>query len=57
MGLDDKMKHQSEQAKGRTKETMGAAKGDKDMKAEGKDEQRKSDMKQARDKAKDAFKR
>lgn len=57
MGLGDKMKHKTDEAKGRAKEATGDAKGDEQMKAEGKDEQRKSDMKQAGQKAKDAFKR
>lgn len=57
MGLGDKMKDKRDQAKGRTKETVGDAKGDDQMKAEGKDEQSKSDLKQAGRKAKDAFKR
>ncbi|HET7326045.1 MAG TPA: CsbD family protein [Nocardioidaceae bacterium] len=57
MGLDDKMKNKSEEAKGRAKEAAGSARGDEQMRAEGKDEQSKSDFKQAGEKAKDAFKR
>ena len=55
--MADKTDNSMEQAKGRAKETLGAATGNEDMKHEGRAEQSSSDLKQAGEKVKDAFKR
>jgi uncharacterized protein YjbJ (UPF0337 family) len=55
MGLEDKVNNQAENAKGKVKEGVGKATDDERMEAEGKGEQFKSDMKQAGEKVKDAF--
>jgi uncharacterized protein YjbJ (UPF0337 family) len=57
MGMDDKMKHKAEGALGKGKETLGDASDDDELRAEGKKDQSKSDLKEAGDKVKDAFKR
>ncbi|MDX3853986.1 CsbD family protein [Streptomyces sp. AK02-01A] len=46
-----------EQAKGKVKETAGRAVGNERLTAEGRAEQAKGDVRQAKEKAKDAFKR
>ena len=56
MGMDDKLKHKAEGGLGKAKEKIGDASDDRDMKAEGRGEQSKADLKQAGDKVKDAFK-
>jgi uncharacterized protein YjbJ (UPF0337 family) len=55
MGLDDKISNAAEDAKGSIKEGVGDATGDDSMKAEGKTDQTKADLKQAGEKVKDAF--
>lgn len=55
MGLDDKISNATEDAKGTIKEGVGDATGDDSMKAEGKADQTKADLKQAGEKVKDAF--
>ena len=57
MGTDDKARHKSEKMVGKGKEKLGAATGDESMRREGEAEQSKSDLKQAGDKVKDAFKK
>jgi uncharacterized protein YjbJ (UPF0337 family) len=57
MGMDDKLKHGSEKTLGKAKEGLGNATDDRELKAEGKAEQSKSDLKQAGEKVKDAFKK
>ncbi|WP_427004545.1 CsbD family protein [Pseudarthrobacter sp. H2] len=57
MGLDDKIKNTAENIGGKGKEAAGAATGDESLKAEGKGDQVKSDLKQAGEKVKDAFKK
>jgi len=57
MGMDDKMKHKAEGALGKGKEGLGDASGDEELRAEGKKDQSKADLKEAGDKVKDAFKR
>jgi uncharacterized protein YjbJ (UPF0337 family) len=57
MGMDDKMKHSAESGLGKAKEKLGAATDDRSLEAEGKKDQSKSDLKQAGEKVKDAFKR
>lgn len=56
MGLDDKIKNTAEKAKGKVEETAGKATGDERLQAEGQADQAKADIKQAGEKAKDAFK-
>jgi uncharacterized protein YjbJ (UPF0337 family) len=57
MGLDDKIKNTAEKLGGQGKEAAGEASGDESLKAEGKGDQAKSDLKQAGEKVKDAFKK
>ncbi len=55
MGMDDKLKHQGESGLGKAKEKLGAVSDDESLEREGERDQSKSDLKQAGDKAKDAF--
>jgi uncharacterized protein YjbJ (UPF0337 family) len=57
MGLDDKIKNTAEKLGGQGKEAAGEATDDENLKAEGKGDQAKSDLKQAGEKVKDAFKK
>jgi len=57
MGTDDKMKHSAESGLGKAKEKLGDATDDRSLEAEGKKDQSKSDLKQAGEKVKDAFKK
>ena len=57
MGNEDKLKNSAEGALGKAKEKLGATTDDKRMENEGKTEQSKADLKQAGEKAKDAFKK
>lgn len=56
MGMDDKIENAAEQAKGKMKEGVGDATDNEQMQAEGKMDQASGDLKQAGEKAKDAFK-
>ncbi|MGH3498818.1 MAG: CsbD family protein [Nocardioidaceae bacterium] len=56
MGIDDKVKNKAQDVQGKAKEAGGKATGDDELQAEGKTDQAKSDMKQAGEKVKDAFK-
>jgi uncharacterized protein YjbJ (UPF0337 family) len=56
MSGTDKLQNNAENLKGQAKETYGDATGDEDKKSEGKVDQAKSDLKQAGEKVKDAFK-
>jgi uncharacterized protein YjbJ (UPF0337 family) len=56
MGLDDKIENTAEKLGGKGKEAAGEATGDDSLKAEGQGDQAKSDLKQAGEKVKDAFK-
>ncbi|MCH8611506.1 CsbD family protein [Arsenicicoccus dermatophilus] len=56
MGLDDKFDNAAQDASGKLKEAAGKASGDREMQAEGKGDQMASDLKQAGEKVKDAFK-
>ena len=47
MGLDDKIQNQAEDTKGRAKEAAGAATGNDDLKAEGRDDQGQAKAKEA----------
>ena len=56
MGTDDKIENKFDEVKGKAKETVGEATNDQDLEAEGRADQAKSDVKQAGEKVKDAFK-
>ncbi|UQX87327.1 CsbD family protein [Jatrophihabitans telluris] len=56
MGLDDKIKNKAEEVSGKAKEGVGAATDDQQLENEGKADQAKSNLKQAGEKVKDAFK-
>jgi uncharacterized protein YjbJ (UPF0337 family) len=56
MGASDKMENAAEDLKGKAKEAVGHATGDDEKVAEGKADQTKSDIKQAGENVKDAFK-
>jgi uncharacterized protein YjbJ (UPF0337 family) len=51
----DKAKNTSQQAKGKLKETAGKLSGNDKLRAEGKADRTKGDLKQAGEKLKDAF--
>jgi len=55
MGLDDKIDNKAEDLRGKAKEAVGHATDDKDLEAQGRNDQAKSDVKQAGEKIKDAF--
>ena len=56
MSATDKVKNAVDDAGGKAKEALGRVTGDRDTEAEGKTDQVKSDLKQAGEKVKDAFK-
>jgi len=56
MGTDDKIQNKADELKGAAKERVGGATGNESKQAEGKLEKGKADLKQAGEKAKDAFK-
>ena len=55
MGIGDKIKNAAESAKGKAKERTGEATDNEDLQAEGQVDKSKADLKQAGEKAKDAF--
>ncbi|KRE52419.1 CsbD-like protein [Arthrobacter sp. Soil736] len=57
MGLGDKIKHAAEKLGGKGKEVAGDASGDESLKAEGKGDRVRSDLKQAGEKVRHAFKK
>lgn len=57
MGVGDKMKHMAEAAKGKVKAETGDKTGNKDLKARGRTEKTKADLKQAGESTKDAAKK
>ena len=57
MAADDKPDHKAEELKGRAKEAVGKATDDEELENQGKGDQAKSNLKQAGDKLKDAFKK
>ncbi|HYJ74252.1 MAG TPA: CsbD family protein [Kineosporiaceae bacterium] len=56
MGTDDKIDNKAEELGGKVKEGVGRATGDEDLQAQGEGDQAKSNLKQAGEKVKDAFK-
>jgi uncharacterized protein YjbJ (UPF0337 family) len=56
MSLEDKAKNKAEELKGQGKETTGKAVGNESLEAEGKVDKASGNLKQAGEKAKDAFK-
>ena len=56
MGIDDKVDNKSEELAGKAKEGIGKATDDEQLEAEGRTDQSKSNVKQAGEKIKDAFK-
>ena len=56
MSTSDKISNKVEDAQGKIKEGLGKATGDDELKAKGQKDQSKSDLKQAGEKVKDAFK-
>jgi len=56
MGLDDKINNATEDLGGKAKEALGRGSGDEELEAEGRTDQASSDLKQAGEKVKDAFK-
>jgi len=56
MSADDKAANKIDELAGKAKEGVGRATGNRDLEAEGKAEQAKSNLKQAGEKVKDAFK-
>lgn len=57
VGLKDKAENTGEKLKGKAKESEGRATGDKTRERQGKADQSKSDLKQAGENVKDAFKK
>lgn len=56
MGLGDKISNAAQEAKGKAKEALGDATDNTRMEAEGQAEQAEANLKQAGEKAKDAWK-
>jgi uncharacterized protein YjbJ (UPF0337 family) len=56
MGTDDKFDNKLEELGGKAKEGVGRASGDEELQAQGEGDQAKSNLKQAGEKVKDAFK-
>ena len=57
MGTEDKAGNKTDKLRGKAKEGVGKATGDDALENQGKRDQSKSDLKQATENAKDAFKR
>lgn len=55
MSATDKAKNAAQEAKGKVKEVAGRIAGDEELESEGKTDQMKSNLKQAGEKVKDAF--
>ena len=55
MGTDDKISNKADDLAGKAKEAAGKVTGDDDLEAKGRNEQATSDLKQAGEKVKDAF--
>jgi uncharacterized protein YjbJ (UPF0337 family) len=56
MGTDDKVSNKVDDMAGKAKEAAGKMTGDEELEARGKTDQATSDLKQAGEKVKDAFK-
>ena len=56
MSAEDKIKNKVEEVVGKAKDRIGGATGDRDLQAEGQADQSKSNLKQAGENVKDAFK-
>ena len=56
MGADDKAQNKAEELIGKGKEAVGRATDNPNLEAEGQNDQSKSNLKQAGEKVKDAFK-
>ncbi len=56
MGIGDKIENAADKVSGKAKEAAGKATDNNRLEAEGKGDQSKSDIKQAGEKVKDAFK-
>ena len=56
MGMDDKLRNMAQDVEGKIKEATGKVTDDERLEAEGKVDQSSSDLKQAGEKVKDAFK-
>ncbi|MET8538732.1 CsbD family protein [Streptomyces sp. NPDC005065] len=56
MAADEKAQAKGEQAQGKVKKVVGGAVGNESMEAEGRAEESKGDLRQAKEKAKDAIK-
>ncbi|MBC8090381.1 MAG: CsbD family protein [Pseudonocardia sp.] len=56
MSTDDKVDNKAEELKGKAKEGVGRATDDPALEQQGRDDQTKSDLKQAGEKVKDVFK-
>jgi uncharacterized protein YjbJ (UPF0337 family) len=57
VGIEDKAKNSAEAARGKAKDAVGRATGNKDLETEGKSDQLAGHLKQAGEKVKDAIKR
>jgi uncharacterized protein YjbJ (UPF0337 family) len=57
MAATDKAKNTAQKAKGKVKESAGKATGNDKLRAKGKVDQKKGDLKQAGEKVKDAFRK
>lgn len=57
MGAGDKIRNAAQSAGGKVKKAVGAVTGNESLRAEGRAEQTKGDLKQAAEKVKDAFKK
>jgi uncharacterized protein YjbJ (UPF0337 family) len=57
MGIEDKVANKVQDVKGKAKEGGGKATDDEDLQAEGRTDQRKASLKDAREKVKDAFRK
>ena len=56
MGIDDKLENKGQDLAGKAKEATGKATDDEKLESEGRTDQASSDLKQAGEKVKDAFK-
>ena len=56
MSSENKIDNKVDEAVGKVKDRVGGATGDRDLQAEGQAQQSKSNLKQAGEKVKDAFK-